>query len=483
MREAMRKLNSDVLIYGFGQALGRGVQFLLVPILTRILAPDVYGVSDLVLAYSQFVVLLLVFGTDAALVRFFYSEPDRDARRRMISASLLFRIVLGAGASLLFSLLSGVIAHQFLGSGVYWKYVAIGAWTLPFSLLVLFGNDVLRVTFQPAKFVALNIAQAVITFAVSLWLVKYRSLGVAGILYGKLAGDACAALLALALIRLNVTRSPNFSALGRMLRFGVPLVPAALAYGVISAADRYWLQHGRSLAEVGVYAVAVKSFSLLMLGVQAFSLAFFPLAHSRARDETAPKFYALVMARYLTLASLGALAAGLFAPEALVLLVPPAYREAARPALLLGFAAVAYGAYYVSCLGVQFEEQTHLLIWTGIAGAAASWIANAILTPRLGPFGAALSTLSGNTVLAVSTYWVSQRVHPLPYRGARLTLLFAVAVALGLAGQRWIGVGPMGVALKLGLLLTYLIACAALGVWREDGAISWRARAGAQGGD
>ncbi|MGH7741798.1 MAG: lipopolysaccharide biosynthesis protein, partial [Candidatus Eiseniibacteriota bacterium] len=282
MRDALQRLKSDALIYGAGQALGRGVQFLLVPILTRVLAPEVYGVSDLVLAYSQFVVLTLVFGTDAALVRFFYQEPDRDARRRMISASLLFRMALGLAATLIFTLLAGVIAHQFLGSDVYRKYVMIGAWTLPWSLLVLFVNDVLRVTFQPVKFVSLNITQAVVTGALSWWLVAHRGLGVAGILYGKLAGDACAALLGLALIRLSVTRRPNFATLGRMLRFGAPLIPAALAYGVISAADRYFLQHTRSLAEVGVYAVAVKFFSLVMLGVQAFSLAFFPFAHARA---------------------------------------------------------------------------------------------------------------------------------------------------------------------------------------------------------
>ena len=476
MREALQRLKSDALVYGVGQALGRGVQFLLVPILTRLLTPDVYGVSDLVLAYSQFVVLTLVFGTDAALVRFFYQEPDRDARRGMISASLAFRLGLGVMATLLFSLLAGTIAHQFLGSDVYRKYVAIGAWTLPFSLLVLFGNDVLRVTFQPVKFVALNVTQAVVTGGVSWWLVANRGLGVAGILYGKLLGDACAALLAMALIRHNFTLRPNFATLGRMLRFGTPLVPAALAYGVISAADRYWLQHSRSLAEVGVYAVAVKFFSLVMLGVQAFSLAFFPFAHARAGTADAPKIYALVLARYVALASLAALAAGLFAPEALSWLVPSVYREAARPALLLTFAAVAYGAYYVACLGVQLALQTQYLMLTAGIGAATSWVANALLTPRLGPFGAALATLSGNVALAVSTYLVSQRVHPLPYRGARLAVLFALAVALAIVGQRVAGAGLAWTAIKLGLLLAYLMACAWLGVWRESGGISWRAR-------
>ena len=477
MREALGRLRSDALIYGFGQALGRGVQFLLVPILTRLLAPAVYGVSDLVLAYSQFVVLVLVFGTDAALVRFFYGEPDRDARRRMISTSLAFRLALGVAASAILALAAGAIAHSFLGSDAYRKYVMLGAWTLPWSLIVLFGNDVLRVTFQPWKFILLNVTQAAVTGLLSWYLVAERGLGVAGILYGKLVGDACAALLAVALIRLNLTPRFNPGALRRMLAFGAPLVPASLAYGVISAADRYALQHDRSLAEVGVYAVAVKFFSLVMLGVQAFSLAFFPFAHARAASPEAPRIYALVMARYLAVASLGALAAGLFAPEALAWLVPAAYRDAARPALLLTFAAVAYGAYYIACLGVQLSLRTPLLIWTAIAGAAAAVAGNMTLTPRFGPIGAAAATLAGNLTLALTTYAISQRVHPLPYRGGRLALVFALAAGLSFFGQRLIAPGPFGVALKLGVLLVFLGACAGLGIWHEHGAVSNGARA------
>ncbi|HEY3216979.1 MAG TPA: hypothetical protein VGK93_10855, partial [Candidatus Eisenbacteria bacterium] len=85
MREALKHLTGESLVYGLGQVSGRAVQLLLVPVLTRALARDVYGVADLVLAYSQFAVLVLVFGMDAALVRFFYQEPDRQARRRMVA--------------------------------------------------------------------------------------------------------------------------------------------------------------------------------------------------------------------------------------------------------------------------------------------------------------------------------------------------------------------------------------------------------------
>jgi O-antigen/teichoic acid export membrane protein len=474
VRDALRRLRSDALIYGFGQALGRGVQFLLVPILTRLLAPSIYGVSDLVLAYSQFVVLVLVFGTDAALVRFFYQEPDREARRRMISTSLAMRMALGLTAVLVIAPLAGSISHASMGSDAYRKYVMIGACTLPWSLLVLFGNDVLRVTFQPWKFITLNVTQAVVTGTLSWVLVAQRHLGVAGILYGKLGGDLCAALLAMLLIRHNLTRHMSGTTLRRMLAFGVPLVPASLAYGVISAADRFSLQRFRSLEEVGTYAVAVKFFSLVMLGVQAFSLAFFPFAHARANEPDSPRLYALVMARYVALASLVALAAGLFAPEALAVLVPPAYRAAASPAILLTFAAVGYGAYYVACLGVQFSLRTSLLIWTGIAGAFAAVLANVTLTARFGATGAAAATLAGNLTLAVTTYVVSQRVHPMPYRGGKLVFVFVLAMAIAVAGAHWIRPGGGSVMLKLGALAAYVVCCAWLGIWNESGAVATR---------
>src|SRR5438128_12089978 len=92
VREALQKLAGESLVYGLGQAGGRAVQLLLVPVLTRLLDPGAFGVAELVMAYSQTAVLVLVFGMDGALARNFYREPDRAARIRMASSSLLFRL-------------------------------------------------------------------------------------------------------------------------------------------------------------------------------------------------------------------------------------------------------------------------------------------------------------------------------------------------------------------------------------------------------
>jgi len=263
-----------------------------------------------------------------------------------------------------------------------------------------------------------------------------------------------------------------------MLGFGLPLLPAAFAYGVVSSADRYFLQRTHGLEAVGVYAVAIKFFTVVMMSVTAFSLAFFPIAHARANTPEAPRLYARVLALYMAVASGLALAVGLFAPEVLAVLVQPAYRAAAGPANLLVFAAVAYGAYHVACLGIQLSLRTSLVGWSAAGGAIAAVAANALLAGPYGMMGTATATLIGNGVLAVIAYVVAQSVHPLPYRGRRLLALFGFAVVLSVVAPRVVPAGPWSWAVKFAALAAYAAAAAGLNVWRERGAVTAAARVG-----
>jgi len=472
MREALKKLSGESLVYGLGQVSGRAVQLLLVPVLTRALTRDAFGVSELVFAYLQTAVLVLVFGMDGALARFFYHEPDRAARVRMVSTSLAFRLVTGFGLAALLALAATPLSRALVGSDVYRKYVLLGAATLPFTLLVLFGNDVLRVTFQPWKFIALNIAQTVLTAGISLWLVLGRHLGVAGVLYGRLAGDALCALFALVLVRHALRPAFDRGTLRRMLAYGAPLVPVAIAYGAIASVDSYVLQGTRGLAEVAVYRVAIKFFAVVTMGVSAFQLAYGPWAFARASAPDAGRLYARVLGAYVAVASLGAMLAGLFAPEALAVVVPASYAGAAAPAALLAFAAVAQGAYYVVSVGIGLALRTPLLGWSAGGAALVAAVANLLLAPRLGPLGAGIATTLGYVTSAVLTYAIAQRVHPVPYRGARLALVFALALGLTVAGQALAPAGAAGVAVKLLVVLGYAALAGGLGLLRERGAVA-----------
>src|SRR5262245_14675512 len=222
MRDALKRLTAESAVYGLGQVGGRAVQLLLVPMLTRALTPEAFGISEIIIRYSQTAILILVFGMDGALARFFHQEPDREARIRMVSSSLVFRLATSSAVAALVATLAGPLAAYLVGGEAYSKYLRIGAVTLPFTLLVMFANDVLRVTFQPWKFIALNITQTALVATVSLFLVLQRHLDVVGVLYGRLAGDSVCAVLGLVLIRHAVRPRFSRSTLRRMLSYGVP---------------------------------------------------------------------------------------------------------------------------------------------------------------------------------------------------------------------------------------------------------------------
>ncbi len=478
MREALKKLMSESVVYGLGQALGRAAQLALVPILTRVLSPGAYGISDLLLAYSQTAVLVLVFGMDGALARHFYAEPDRAARVRMASTSFAFRLAIGTLAALGVTLAATPLAGHLLGGEVYRKYLLVAAWTLPFTLLTMWSNEVLRVTFQPWKYVALNLLQTVLAAGLAVWWVAVAKVGVVGVLYGKLAADAACAALGLVLCRHNLGGGLRFDVLRKMLAYGAPLVPSAFAFGWIGSLDRYWLQHTRTLDEVAVYAVAMKFYAVMGMSVAAVQLAYGPFAFARAREPGAPRLFAFVFDGYVAGASLMALLASAFAPEILRVVVPGGYAPAAAPIVPLTFAAVALGAYTVASVGIGLALRTPLLSLAAIGGALAAAAGQATLTPRFGAPGAAVGTLAGYVVAAALTFVIAQRVHPLPYRAGRLALLFSTALGLAWALQALAPATPGGAAIKLAAALAWGVAAGWLVLRKERGTLGG-ARAGA----
>ncbi|HEY6195145.1 MAG TPA: oligosaccharide flippase family protein [Candidatus Eisenbacteria bacterium] len=474
LRDSLKRLSGESLVYGIGQVSGRAVNLLLVPILTRVLLKQQYGVAELVNGYSASLLLVLVFGLDAALARFFYQLPDRGARIRMTSSSFAFRLATSGAVSLALALLAGPLARQLMGGVVYAKYLRISALTLPFTLLVLWCNDLLRVTFQPWKFVTLNVTQTALVGGITIYFVLARGLGVAGVLYGKLAGDALSSLLGILLCRHHIRPRFDGALLRQMLRYGLPLVPVAFAYGVIGSVDRWALQHFATLDDVGTYALALKFFAVVTMGVSAFQLAFMPFAFARAQDPESPRLYARVLGLYVAIATGGALACGLLAPLGIELLATRAYAAASRPALWLAFAAVAQGAYYVSALGISLSLRNALLGFSAGGAALLAAAANALLVPRLGAEGAAMATFGGYATSAVLTYAIAQRVHPLPFRGARLAALFAAGVGLGGLAVHVAPAGPAGAAWRVAALVAYALLAWKSDVWKDRGALRHR---------
>src|SRR5262249_52049305 len=352
-------------VYGFGQALGRVFQIVLVPVLTRVFSPAEYGVVDLVMTVFVLATMVTVSGMDAALARSFYEAPDRESRRRKATTSALHRVVAGTLIGAMVVIMARPLSIVLLASPSYAKYVRILGLAIPFSSFYLFANEALRVTFQPKKYIGLNAFNMLLVGALTLWFVLGLKLSVAGVFWAKLFGDAVTALAGVVLLRHTLTRKGgSFSDLRSILAYGAPLVPVAMIYFVLLYADRQILLRAGMLDGVGVYAVAAKFASPLLLAVTAFQLAWGPSAFATAERPDHPRIFSRVLDFYMAVATTLALLVGLLAPELIHLLLKRPYWGAAPATGLLALATVAQGAYYIAAIGVNLVRKNYWLIAT-----------------------------------------------------------------------------------------------------------------------
>src|SRR5690349_10582007 len=87
MRGHLRRLVRQTVGYGIGMALSRFAGVVLVPIYTRVLSPADYGTWGVVNTVSTILSLLVFFGLDTAMARFYFETEDPEERRRLVGTA------------------------------------------------------------------------------------------------------------------------------------------------------------------------------------------------------------------------------------------------------------------------------------------------------------------------------------------------------------------------------------------------------------
>ena len=87
----LKFLAKDSVVYGMAGALSKLFSLISLPILTRCFTVSEYGIVDLFATILTTFSLLVVFGQDSGVARYFYEYKSNQERRELISESLLLQ--------------------------------------------------------------------------------------------------------------------------------------------------------------------------------------------------------------------------------------------------------------------------------------------------------------------------------------------------------------------------------------------------------
>ena len=162
----------------------------------------------------------------------------------------------------------------------------------------------------------------------TVWLVVVEDMGADGLLLGSF-GAAVPFLAWLAIDqRRRLALVPDFALLRRLVRFGLPTMPAELSLYSLNFIDRIIIVRLAGLAEAGLYALAIKFAQAINVLVRGFQLAWPPLAYSIEDDDEARRAYSLIVTWFMAVCAFVVVGMWLLARWIVRLLAAPEFFEA-----------------------------------------------------------------------------------------------------------------------------------------------------------
>lgn len=399
--------------------------FLTLPIFTRILTREDYGILALAQVYAIFVSGLANFGMTTAYNRnYFQYRGDRLKTAQLLYSTLgfvVFNFILLVGLTYLFK---GTLSKLIIGSAehgniLFWAFCAQFFISVSYYYLAYFKN------FESAKqFVVYTITGSLITLVISLYLVVYLRIGVIGIVYAQV----CSGALIFAILTYKFTNifpitfsKPIFV---ESLKISYPLTPR-IFFGVIGTQfDKYMIGLLASVGGVGIYSIGQKVAYTAFSYMTALQNVYAPQVYKRMFDLGDKGGEAV--GRYLTpfayISIFVTLMISLFSQEVITILTPSSYHGAIDIVTVL---SMLYGSYF---FGKQpqliFAKKTWMTSALTLLTITLNIAINIPFIMKWGAIGAAWATLTAGVISCSISFAISQHYYRIKWEYEKLAYIF-----------------------------------------------------------
>lgn len=445
----LRRLASTGAAYTAASIISKLIAVALLPLYTRYLSPSDYGAAEIMFAAVVAASIVIRLGVIEALLRFYYRTDE--APDRVVGTSFAALFWAGTASVVILMPFAAPISDLLLGeSDPALARVAIaGLWVLTLSEYLL---TIFRLDERARAFFVVTMLSVLVTIPVTVVLVAVLELGAIGLLLGSYGTGAFVIAGLIFYHRRRLALIPDRALLRRMMRFGLPTMPAELSLYSLSFIDRILIARMLGLTEAGLYSLAIKVSQSVNVLVRGFQLAFPPLAYSIVDDDEARRAYSAVVTWFVAIMALMVTGIWLVAPWIIRIFAAPEFFEAHEAVGPVAAGTALYALYMVLLVVLGRTGRTEFNFPATVAGVVVNIGLNVLLLPIWGIVGAAVSLCVSYLVVVGLMYLFTQRLFPVPYEWVRLLRILAVAGALIAVGELLVpddGIAPLAIRLLL----------------------------------
>ncbi|XZG70802.1 lipopolysaccharide biosynthesis protein [Chitinibacteraceae bacterium HSL-7] len=394
------------------------IPFLALPLMTRLLTPEQFGIAALFQALTAVMVALVGLSAPGALNVFYHQRPAEAFPRFVGSAvTLVWTSAL---------VLAGVVwAGALLWPGELWlppQWLVLCVALAAMQLVVQVRLTSWQTAGKARPYAAFQLTQSAGNVLLSLGLIAT----VLPDWRGRAAGLVVAAMLAAVLALVSLSRRSQLqwgvdrASLSDLLKFGVPLLPHALGGVALANADRFIVAGALDAHAVGLYTAGLQLGMIIQLGADAVNKAFAPWLFGVLKRNDPASLARVVRATYAYFGAIlvAALLLGWLAPVLAAWVLGPRYEGAAPIVMFIALGGAFHGMYLMVTNYLFYARQSAVLSRITLSCAVLSVLLALLLVHVMGLVGAALAFALSKVCFFAATWFFAARHHPMPWRDA-----------------------------------------------------------------
>ena len=453
-----KSLFKDTFIYGLATVLPRMLSFLLVPLYTEVFSKEEYGVVVFVFSYLIFFNVILSYGMETTVFRFYNKKDDKS---KVISTAWLSMLA----SSLIFLVLAYLFRLEIANiTDINLSYINLIIWVLFFDAICVIPFTYLRIKKQSIRYAVIKLISVSVNLglniffllALPVWKNHIETLETLclddSINYIFISFVIASALTVFMLLPFFFKLKYQFDVRlwKTMLNYSWPVLVAGLAFSINETLDKillnYILPENISEAQVGVYGACYKLSVFMTLFATAFRLGVEPFFFSHADSKNPKKAYALIAKYFTILGLLILLGVTVFIDYLKLIIRGQEFYEALSIVPILLLANLCLGIYHNLSVWYKVTDQTKFGAYISGIGAILTIVINIVFIPAYGFKASAIATLIAYGSMMILSYLLGQKYYKIDYPIKRISIYALVGILFSglyfyvLRDYLWIGI-------------------------------------------
>ncbi|RCW86933.1 O-antigen/teichoic acid export membrane protein [Halanaerobium sp. DL-01] len=418
-------------VYTFSNLFVKTGYILFLPILTRLLTPEQYGVVELLRPIKHILTVVLVFGLYVPQSRDFNFLKNDEKEL----GSYLFSLNI-------FLIITGFIFYLILNSDFalkYWDKIfdlsKVGIANLRIAILLgvlsslnLMANRYFQIKKIYKRVAISSVISFILNVIVSYILIKFFLQGVYGRIIGILVGTLFVFGYQYTQYMSDFKIKFNFSYLKNSLLLGSPMILTGVMGNIINYSDRLVLGKFIDLEIVGIYSLAYTGGMVLTVFINSYINSWTPNFYELIKEDKDNINLRTNLENFIAILIIISLIGQLFSKEIIYYILPNSYLDTVNFLPYIISAMIIQGFYHYLVLFLHYYKDSRYTPMTTFLTGVINLSINIIFIPIYGPMVAVWSTIIAFVINVLIYFLIIKFKYNINFNYLKLIFLYLLTL-------------------------------------------------------